>query len=48
MQELRIKVDANEKNVILLNDYKIVEYIFRSNKKYSSRVKGNFCRYWTK
>lgn len=25
MQELRIKVDANEKNVILLNDYKIVE-----------------------
>ncbi len=25
MQELRIKVDANEKTVILLNDYKIVE-----------------------
>ena len=25
MQELRIKVDTNEKSVILLNDYKIVE-----------------------
>ena len=25
MQELRIKVDANEKTVILLNNYKIVE-----------------------
>lgn len=37
MQELRIKVDTNEKSVILLNDYKIVEQ-YTINKE---NIEGN-------
>ena len=37
MQELRIKVDTNEKSVILLNDYKIVEQ-YTINKE---KIEGN-------